>query len=194
MNELVAANVHMIRPHMADLPAWPLPAGYRLRGYRPGDEATWVALHLDAEPLFTVTLDHFEESFGAHRDLLPERMWFVQTAAGEEVGSIAAWWQDDWQGRGAWGQIHWVVVARAHQRRGLSKPMLAHALHAMARTHDRAMLGTNTLRLWALKSYLDCGFVPDPHERAAPDALAGWLAVQMHLAHPAIQAWLRDSD
>ncbi len=190
MSELVAANVHMIRPDMVGLPTWPLPDGYRLRAYQPGDEATWVALHLDAEPLFTVTLDHFEESFGAHRDLLPERMWFVQTAAGEDVGSIAAWWQDDWQGRGAWGQIHWVVVARAHQRRGLSKPMLAHALHAMARTHARAMLGTNTLRLWAIKSYLDCGFVPDPAERTDQTALAGWMALQRLLAHQALQAWL----
>ena len=190
MIELVGAHVHMIRPDMANLPQWPLPQGYGFRPYQPGDEATWLALHLDAEPLFTVTLDHFEESFGAASDRLPERMCFVQTAAGVDVGAIAAWWQDDWNGRGAWGQIHWVVVARAHQRRGLSKPMLAHALQAMAHTHARAMLGTDTQRLWAIKSYLDCGFVPDPQERADRTAQAGWLAVQMHLAHPAIHAWL----
>ncbi|MCW5843363.1 MAG: hypothetical protein KIT77_19080 [Caldilinea sp.] len=75
MNELVAANVHMIRPHMADLPAWPLPVGYGFRAYRPGDEAMWVALHLDAEPLFTVTLDHFAESFGAHRRPAQRGCW-----------------------------------------------------------------------------------------------------------------------
>ena len=190
MTALVDAGVHMIRPDMANLPAWPLPEGYRFRPYRPGDEVTWVALHLDAEPLFTVTQAHFDESFGAQAGLLPDRMWFVQTAAGEDVGSIAAWWQDDWQGRGAWGQIHWVVVARAHQRRGLSKPMVAHALHAMARTHQRAMLGTSTLRPWAIKCYLDCGFVPDPAERTEHTAVAGWMALQQLLAHPALQTWL----
>jgi len=190
MTELADAHVHMIRPDMADLPLYSLPDGYRFRPYQPGDEATWLALHLDAEPLFTVTAAQFEQSFGAALDRLPGRMWFVQTAAGTDVGTIAAWWQDDWNGRGAWGQIHWVVVARAHQRRGLSKPMVAHALHAIAHTHARAMLGTNTRRLWAIKSYLDCGFVPDSHERPDCAGRAGWQALQAHLAHPALEAWL----
>lgn len=190
MIELVDANVHMIRPDMANLPAWPLPEGYRFRPYRPGDEATWVALHLDAEPLFTVTPEHFEESFGAHRDMLPERMWFVQAATGEDVGSIAAWWEDDWAGRGAWGQIHWVVVARAHQRRGLAKPMTLLALRRIAQDHDRAMLGTNAQRLWALKSYLDCGFIPDPAERTQAAVVDGWRAVQQTLHHPLVELWL----
>jgi hypothetical protein len=68
--------------------------------------------------------------------------------------------------------------------------MVAHALHAMARTHQRAMLGTSTLRPWAIKCYLDCGFVPDPAERTEHTAVAGWMALQQLLAHPALQTWL----
>ena len=165
MTDLPDVGVHMIRPTLDDLPDLPLPAGYRVRTYRTGDIATWVRLHRDAEPFFEVTEAHFQESFGDHLDALPDRMFFVQSVTGEDVGTATAWWQDDWQGRGAWGQLHWVVVARAHQRRGLAKPMTRLALRRIAQDHDRAMLGTNTQRLWALKSYLDCGFTPDPAER-----------------------------
>ncbi|MFO7632743.1 MAG: GNAT family N-acetyltransferase [Caldilinea sp.] len=190
MSDLLDAEVHMIRPTMDDLPDWPLPEGYRFRAYREGDIDTWVALHLDAEPLFRVGKEHFESSFGAHADALHDRMIFVQSAAGEDVGSITAWWEDDWNGRGAWGQIHWVIVATAHQRRGLAKPMTAHALHRIAQTHRRAMLGTNSRRPWAIKTYLDCGFAPDPAERALDTAVRGWQSVQQLLQHPAIDRWL----
>ena len=190
LHGLVGAEVHMIRLTMDDLPTWPLPVGYRFRPYREGDIDVWLALHHDAEPLFRVERAHFDHSFGAHREALPDRMFFVQTAAGEDVGSITAWWEDDWNGRGAWGQIHWVVVATAHQRRGLAKPMTAHALHRIAQNHSRAMLGTDTRRPWAIKTYLDCGFVPDPAERERQEVVQGWTSVQGILRYPAIAQWL----
>lgn len=192
MTGLPDLDVHMIRPTLDDLPVWPLPTGYTVRAYRAGDIETWVALHRDAEPYFVVSREHFLASFGARLDVLFDRMFFVQCAAGEDVGAITAWWQDDWQGRGAWGQIHWVVVARAHQRRGLAKPMTALALRRLARDHTRAMLSTNLRRRWALKSYLDCGFMPDPAERAQPGVVDGWRAVQETLQHPLLAQWLND--
>lgn len=182
--------VHMIRPTMAALPGCLLPVGYRLRTYHVGDTDTWLALHLDAEPLFRVTREHFEDSFAAHPEALADRMFFVQSAAGEDVGSITAWWEDDWQGRGAWGQVHWVVVATAHQRRGLAKPMTAHALRRIAQGHSRTMLGTNSRRPWAIKVYLDCGFVPDPAERKLENVVGAWVSLQQVLRHQAIAQWL----
>ena len=116
MIDLVDAGVHLIRPTLDDLPGWPLPDGYSVRAYQEGDITTWVNLHLDAEPFFRVSAGHFLESFGDHLDALPDRMFFVQSEQGEDVGTVTAWWQDDWAGRGQWGQIHWVVVARAHQK------------------------------------------------------------------------------
>jgi len=190
MTSLVDAGVHMIRPTMDNPPDWALPAGYRLRAYRDGDITTWVDLHLDAERLFVVSAETFLDSFGAHLDALPGRMVFVESSDGESVGSATAWWEDDWNGRGTWGQIHWVVVATAHQRRGLSKPMVAYALRRLARDHARTMLGTNTLRPWAIKTYLDCGFVPDPAERGIESVVRGWQALQEILHHAAIDLWL----
>ncbi len=190
MSDLVAAEVTMIRPTLDGLPTWPLPDGYRFRPYCEGDVEVWLALHHDAEPLFRVEARHFDDSFGAHRHALFDRMFFVQTAGGEDVGTITAWWEDNWRGRGAWGRIHWVVVATAHQRRGLAKPMTAHALQRIAQDHSRAMLGTDTRRPWAIKTYLDCGFVPDPVERNQQEIVQGWIAVQRILRHPAIAQWL----
>lgn len=192
MIDLPDVAVHMIHPTLGDLPAWPLPASYNVRTYRAGDIDTWVKLHRDAEPFFEVNHAHFMESFGDHLDALPGRMFFVQSATGEDVGTVTAWWQDDWQGRGAWGQVHWVVVAPAHQRRGLAKPMTMLALRRIAQDHPRAMLGSNLQRLWALKTYLDCGFSPDPAERVQAAVVDGWRAVQQALRHPLIEEWLND--
>lgn len=192
MIDLPDVDAHMIRPTLDDLPAWPLPTGYAVRPYRAGDIETWVALHRDAEPYLEVSREHFMAAFGAHLTALPDRMFFVYSADGEDVGTVTAWWQDDWQGRGAWGQIHWVVVARAHQRRGLAKPMTMLALRRLAQEHRRAMLSTNLRRLWALKSYLDCGFMPDPVERTLPAVVDGWRTVQQTLQHPLLAQWLND--
>lgn len=183
-------EVWMVRPTLADLPCWTLPPGFRLRTFRPGDDRTWLDLHLDAEPYVPIDAELWVSQFGGWDNVLAERMFFVETEVGEPVGSITAWWKPDWQGRGEWGLIHWVVVKRAFQRRGLAKPMVAHALRFLAARHSRAMLGTSTGRLWAIKTYLDAGFVPDPLERTKPDVVAGWEEVQGVLHHPGIQDWL----
>ncbi len=187
----MSADVHMLRPTLNHLPNWPLPAGYRFRGYREGDVATWVALHEDAEPFGVVTEETFEDAFGAHPAALPDRMFFAETMAGEAVGSSTAWWIDDWQGMGNWGQVHWVIVARAHQQRGLAKALLTQTLTRLAASHQRALLSTNTARPWAVKAYLDAGFVPWPHELEDGAVLAAWQELQESLRHPVLARALR---
>lgn len=181
------ADVWMIRPTLANLPGWALPEGYRLRTFHAGDEQAWVALHVDADPYFTANDAHFPQQFEENRAALTDRMFFVETAAHEVVGSITAWWIDDWRDSGEWGQIHWVVVARAHQGRGLAKPMMAHALRRLARDHSRALLDTYTARTWAIKVYLDCGFLPDPAGLAKGEERQAWIDLQGRLHHPNLQ-------
>jgi hypothetical protein len=72
--------------------------------------------------------------------------------------------------------------------------MVAHALRRIACDQTRAMLGTNTQRLWAIKCYLDFGFVPDPAERASIEAERGWQALSQQLPHPAVERWLHLPD
>jgi GNAT superfamily N-acetyltransferase len=182
----------MIRDDMADFPIYELPPGYRFRVYREGDDVTWTDLHVAADPYTNVTPELFPREYGADLDVLPDRMFFVETDEGETVGSISAWWERERDNPNERGRIHWVVIHPAYQRRGLSKPMMTHAMQRLAASHPNAMLGTSTGRLWALKVYLDFGFYPDPAEVAAkPEVLEAWRAVQARLNHPLLAKSLR---
>ncbi|MBW7886171.1 MAG: GNAT family N-acetyltransferase [Caldilineaceae bacterium] len=183
-------GVSMVRSTLTGLPSWSFPPGFAVRTYRNGDAAIWTALHEDAEPYINITDSLFGQEFGDRRHALHDRMFFAENDAGKPVASITAWWQPDWCGQGEWGQIHWVVVKRAFQRLGLGKAMVAHALRRLAQDHTRAMLETATMRIWAIKVYLDAGFLPAPEDCSDPMVLDGWRAVQARLAHPGLAAWL----
>lgn len=178
-------SVKMVRDNLSDIPLHELPAGYRFRPYEAGDEVTWTELHVAAEPYINVTPDLFIREYDANRDVLPDRMFFVETSEGEPVASISAWWEQDRYHPSEPGRIHWVVVHPSHQRRGLTKPMMTRAMQRLALSHPSAMLGTSSGRTWALKVYLDFGFYPDPAEMTSnPDVAAAWRGVQERLNHP----------
>jgi GNAT superfamily N-acetyltransferase len=177
-------SVHMIYEPIGDFPMFALPMGYSFRAYRPGDEATWTAIQRAAERLFEIEETLFRREYGYDEDVLAQRMAFVVAPNGEDVATITAWWKDEWQGRGPWGQIHWVAVHPDHQRLGLSKPMMTWAMERLAAHYPRAMLGTSTARTWALKVYLDFGFVPDPTEMERPEIAEAWRSVQGIIRHP----------
>ncbi|MBX3001876.1 MAG: GNAT family N-acetyltransferase [Caldilineaceae bacterium] len=184
----INVDVHMICDPIGAFPARVLPPGYRFRAYRPGDEITWTAIQRAAEPFFAIEETLFRQEYGDDDGILSERMVFVESADGTPVGTITAWWKDDWQGRGEWGQIHWVAVHPHHQRQGISGAMMTEAMQLMQRWHKRAMLGTATGRVWAIKVYLDFGFRPDPKELGDPTILAGWRAVDAQIHHAGLTA------
>ncbi len=184
-------SVHMLRDDMAQVPQYALPSGYRFRRYRDGDDATWTALHVAGEPFIQFTPDIFVREFGQNRDALYDRMYFVETDQGTPVATITAWWARDKYTDDERGLIHWVLVHPEHRRHGLTKPMMTHAMAHLVRDYPTAMLGTSTGRIWALKVYLDFGFHPHPVEPAVkPEVTAAWQAVQDHLHHPLLAAWL----
>jgi GNAT superfamily N-acetyltransferase len=194
MSESAVKNVsvHMIRDNMLDFPVYQLPAGYRFRTFREGDDATWTGLHISAEPYIHVTPELFVREFGANLDALPDRMFFVETEQGEPAGSITAWWARDRYDGSERGLIHWVVVHKNHQRRGITKPMMTHAMNRLAQSHPNAMLGTSTGRIWAIKVYLDFGFYPDPREiEAKSEVIEGWQQLQTQLNHPLLAKSLK---
>ncbi len=184
-------HVNMARDSLAGIPVHTLPAGYRLRTYRPGDEEVWTAIQRAAETFFEIKDDLFERQFGGNRAALPGRMFFVETEAGRTVASASAWWEHDQNHPDDRGRVHWVVVHPEHQRRGLTKPLLTQVMRRLAQEHTRAMLGTSTARLWAVKCYLDFGFYPEPAELADPKILDAWRSVQDVLRHPALESGLR---
>jgi ribosomal protein S18 acetylase RimI-like enzyme len=178
----------MVRKHMHEIPQVPLPAAYGFRAYREGDEATWLDVQRAAEPIIPVPDDFFHRQFGDHLDALPARMFFVEDAAGRAAGTITAWWEQNRHDTNGRGRIHWVAVHPAHQRRGLAKPMMTHAMNRLAQEYRSAMLGTSSSRVWAVKVYLDFGFRPDPGQLDDPAIAGAWRELQARLQHPALAA------
>ncbi len=150
---------------LEELPPVVVPAGYRLRAYRPGDEEGWVRLINAAfatEKRAFEPLEHaaFEQEFptarGESRDwiLLAERQ-----GDGSLAGTTAAW-ETEYQGRRV-GLVHWVAVDPAHRGHRLGEALLTAALRALrARGHREAILNTDVALEAAVRLYERLGFAP----------------------------------
>lgn len=167
----------MVRRDLQDLPEVPVAPPYALRGYRPGDAATWVQVHREAEPHHHVSEDLFFREFGRDEGPLRDRQLFLADETGAAIGTATAWWNDSYRGL-PHGRIHWVAVVPRMQGRGLSK-VLVSALCQRFRElgHCRAYLTTETVRLRAIRLYLGFGFVPDIDRDDAAD-LRAWQQVR----------------
>ena len=155
-------NIIMVRPTMADLPEYELPAPYSLRWYKPGDEHAWVRIHELADLYNVADVARFEREFGLDEAVLGGRQAYLCDAAGTPIGAASAWWNDDFEG-GRWGRVHWVAIVPEHQGRGLAKPLLSAVMQRLVELgHERAYLTTNPPRLAAISLYLHFGFVPTP--------------------------------
>lgn len=148
----------MERAHLRDLPASAAPAGYRIRAYRPGDAAAWTMIQREADRFARFDEGTFGEQFAADEAVRQQRIFFAEDRDGLAVGTVAAWYGKGGP-TGDEGLIHWFAVLPAHQRRGIGRSLLAHALRVMATMHQRALLETDSNRVEAVKLYRDFGFV-----------------------------------
>ncbi len=168
------------REDLRDIPLCPPPAGYRIRSYQPGDAEHWVRIWQAAglKGWDWSTRETFDHDFGAHLAAMPKRCIFAATDAGKPVGTVTAWF-GRLRGR-RWGMVHWYAIDPAHQGRGLGKPLLAEMLRRMRSLgHRRAMVGTQIIRLPAIKRYLDLGFRPEsPQIRKL---------LRKHISHPLLK-------
>ncbi|MFW6153641.1 MAG: GNAT family N-acetyltransferase [Planctomycetota bacterium] len=175
--------ITMIRPTLDGIPEHPLPDGYRIRRYAPGDRQTWVAIWQTTEPFLTITPDTFDVEFGEDLSAMDKRCLFLVDPDGVDVGTVTAWYNRKYRGK-AWARLHWLAVLPSHQGRGLSKPLVTAVLERMRSLgHRRAMLDTQTPRLAAIRAYLDAGFRPD---RTADHAERAWAVVREALHHKAL--------
>jgi len=158
-------SIVMVRPTLAALPEAPLPMPYVFRPYVPGDEANWVRIHELADQYNKSTLALFVQQFGTDAKQLGERQFYLCDGAGDAIGTITAWQNEDYPGRN-YGRVHWVAIVPEHQGKGLGRPLLAACLKRMAELgHDGAYLTTAPPRLAAINLYLRFGFVPDVQSR-----------------------------
>lgn len=179
-------TVSMLLSDLLDLPFVPLPAGYAMRLYQPGEGALWTDIIGSAETLIPITAETFDREFGGHLNELEDRCHFLLDPNGRAIGSATAWFSPDRKDDGVtYGLVHWVAIRPEAQGRGLCKPMLSVILDRLSRSYDCAALTTSSRRIPAIKCYLDFGFFPDLE---CDRAVEGWSRVRSVLKHPTLEA------
>jgi len=173
--------VSMAVERLDDLPSYPLPSGYSVRFYEPGDEEVWRKIQSAADRLNTITGTLFDEQFGGDAARLASRQCYLLAEGAGAIGTATAWYDRRHHGR-AYGRIHWVALLPDWQGRGLSKPLLSvvcRRLHSLG--HRRAYLTTSTGRPRALNLYLGFGFCP---EIRGPSDIEAWKSIESELKWP----------
>ena len=177
----------MLEGSLDDLPEYALPEGYRYALYRPGDRDAWIDIEISARELkdHAQGVEVWNKYYAAWEKELERRMVFVETEAGEKVGTATAMFDVRGVDKSGDGWLHWVAVARPHQRKGLSKPMIAHTLGIMKSLgYTRCKIPTQTTTWVAVKVYLDFGFRPIPLN--AIHSRDGWRIIRALTNHPAL--------
>jgi ribosomal protein S18 acetylase RimI-like enzyme len=169
-------RVTMIRPHMRDIPQVDFPTGFRMRPMRLDEIATWTDVIRDAEEHLEISDDKFMEQFGSDLAAVPERCFFVVDEADTPIGTVSAWYSHDFKDTD-YGRIHWMAIRPPYQGRGLGKAALSLAMNRLAEHHERAWLSTATIRIPAIKMYLNFGFLPDIE---SPSDAEAWQSVLGH--------------
>jgi len=183
---LAGYEVFMIRPNLLDIPQVPFPEGFSIRPMRMDEGGVWTDIERDAEEYFPITEQTFHVEFDRDLPATQWRSFFVVDHKGVAVGTISAWYDRDYKGQDS-GVIHWVAIRPAYQGRGLGKAAMSFALNQLARWHERAILGTQTKRLPAIRMYLDFGFLPDLD---TPGLVDVWREVNQQLKHPVLDRLL----
>jgi len=174
-------TVRMVRWDMEEIPHHPLPEGYGLRWYVPGDEEIWVRIHLEADAYVESSPALFAEEFGGSTEELKARQCYLSDAAGRAFGTATAWMDEDYRGL-RWGVVHWLAITPGMQGRGLAKPLMTAVLTRMRELgEERAYLVTATVRVAAINLYRTFGFAPEV--RSAED-LALWKGLERELKAP----------
>jgi GNAT superfamily N-acetyltransferase len=165
-----ASLVKMVRPHLNDIPEFPLPPGFSLRFYQPGDEENWFRIQSEADLHSDISRQLFVKDLGSDLTQLQDRQLFLLDETKKPIGTATAWFNHDFQGA-SYGRIHWVAITPAFQGRGLAKPLMTSVCRRLKELgHERAYLSTDIERVPAIKVYLQFGFVPlirNDHEKKA---------------------------
>ena len=153
--------VSMVREHLEDTPQFPVPSGFSVRWFQDGDEGIWRRIQSAAELYFEIALDLFAKEFGSDISMLSERMFFLFDSRQRPIGTATAWFDSNYDGL-PHGRVHWVAIIPGMQGKGLSKPLMTIVCNRLRELgHERAYLGTATVRFQAIRLYSTFGFVPE---------------------------------
>ena len=182
-------SVTMIRSNMDELPACPLPEGYRVRNFESGDEHNWANIEAAAGEFNgdkQMALQRFQREFMPHPRELERRCLFLVGAGGRAIGTATAWYNDDFKG-GSYGRLHFVAIHPEYQGRGLGKALVGAACRKMAGWHTKAYLTSQTTSYIAINIYLGYAFEPC---LVGDQCREGWGLLAKKLRHPCLGEFL----
>ena len=160
---------------LRDTPEFELPPQYGWHFFQSGDEFAWARIEISAGEFETQdqAIAGFRKYFPVD-DGLDRRMLFL-TDDGVPFATATAWYDDDGGPDGVEGRLHWVGIDEAHQRRGLSWPLVSLTLRVMRELgHQSAFLTTQPPSWPAIKVYRQFGFRPMIRQESE---LEGWRVV-----------------
>ena len=178
------------RENLNGLPQFALPDGYRFVFYQDGDRDSWIQIEVSAKELrdFQQGVKVWNDYYGGHEDILPQRMVFIENAHGEKVATATAYFDNWGHDSPEIGYLHWVAVRRDAQGNGLARPLIAYTLNRLRElgyTHTK--IHTQTTTWVACRLYLDFGFRPTA-ENAAKNR-DGWRIMRALTNHPALEGF-----
>lgn len=179
------SQLYMEKSDLDNVPDIPVPDGYVLRTYQPGDEDGLARIY-GASQLGTKTPEEVHAKILGDPRFTPERL-FVVEHAGDLVGTAAAWVEkDDPQA----GYLHMVGLLPGHRGKRLGALL---TIAAIKQTYSEGFpvqrLHTDDWREPAVRLYLDLGYYPVYMHR---DHLARWRTLGAKLDR--IEAVLRAQD
>ena len=137
----------------------PVPEGFFVRKFRPGEERIWVEINKCGIFGPDVGMDGWENSVLKIAGLVPERdILFATRADDVPVATLTAYVRDD-----GFGAIHMVSARESVRGRGIGKALLSAGMKRLREAVPPppiTRLSTDDWRLPAIKCYLDAGFRP----------------------------------
>lgn len=147
-------RIQMVRPHLDNWLAPPLPSGFLIRPYEPGDALHWRTIHELADPFNSFDDSTFWGRFGNDEEVLHARQKYLLAPDGQVIGTATAWFDNPEVGR-----VHWVAIIPEYQGKGLARPLLGAVGQTLRELgHTQAVLTTSLERPVAIALYQTLGF------------------------------------
>ncbi|MDO8588523.1 MAG: GNAT family N-acetyltransferase [Armatimonadota bacterium] len=181
-------SVTMVRGNLENLPSYDLPAGFRIRYFKRGEERLWAEIEVAADEFdgnLDLALERFDSDFGVDIEGIESRGFFMETDTGYAIGTATAWYDTDFLGQD-YGRVHWVGIRPEYHGRGLGRSLVGAVMARLVESHERAYLKTLSTRLAAIKIYLDFGFQPLVSNE---DCERAWGMITEQLRHPALEGF-----
>ena len=134
------------------------PEGYYIRPFEKGDEEDWCKCLINADlNLKEISVKQFEEYMLKDDTVDLHNIFLMYTNNGDVVGTTTYQYGKEPNE----GTIHMVGLASEHRGKKLSYFMTMYVIDKILKDgKDTIDLTTDDFRLPAIKTYLNCGFVP----------------------------------